>query len=98
MNGLWLSKLVAVLILLPGLTAAPVFITRPVSNGLSMEGARITSGDQDGDWIWQNPLPTGNDLNEVWGSGSSDVFAVGDYGTIVHWTLLCEDAGDNLWT
>ena len=40
---------------------------------------------QGGRWEWQNPLPTGNPLHGVWGSSGSDVFAVGDYGTIVHY-------------
>ena len=33
----------------------------------------------------QNPLPTVYDLNGVWGSSGSDVFAVGAYGTIPHY-------------
>ena len=36
------------------------------------------------DWTLQDPLPTGNHLNDVWGSSSTDVFAVGNKGTIVH--------------
>jgi hypothetical protein len=35
-------------------------------------------------WEWQNPLPTGNHLGGVSGS-SSDVFAVGSAGTILHY-------------
>ncbi len=42
------------------------------------------SGDS-GEWEWQNPLPQGNDLNGVWGSSGSDVFAVGKSGTILHY-------------
>jgi hypothetical protein len=34
---------------------------------------------------WQNPLPQGNSLHGVWGSSPSDVFAVGDAGTILHY-------------
>ena len=37
-----------------------------------------------GDWIWENPLPQGNDLNSVWAVSASDRFAVGDVGTILH--------------
>ncbi len=37
------------------------------------------------DWTWQNPLPQGNSLRDVWGSSGSDVFAVGDGGTILHY-------------
>jgi hypothetical protein len=36
-------------------------------------------------WCWQNPLPQGNDLFGVWGSGPHDVWAVGASGTILHW-------------
>ena len=39
---------------------------------------------QDG-WTWQNPLPQGNSLNGIWGSGANNVFAVGDEGTIVQY-------------
>jgi hypothetical protein len=35
-------------------------------------------------WEWQNPLPQGNPLYGVWGSSSSDVFAVGAAGTVLH--------------
>ena len=38
-----------------------------------------------GEWEWQNPYPTGNTLNGVWGSSGSDVFAVGEAGTILHY-------------
>jgi hypothetical protein len=40
--------------------------------------------NEDG-WCWQNPLPQGLDLHDVWGTGPSDVFAVGDHGTILHY-------------
>ena len=34
---------------------------------------------------WVNPYPQGNTLNDVWGASGTDVFAVGDMGTIVHY-------------
>jgi hypothetical protein len=37
------------------------------------------------EWEWQNPLPTNNSLQGVWGSSGSDVFAVGSGGTILHY-------------
>ena len=37
------------------------------------------------DWTWQNPLPQGNTLLDVWGNTGSDVFAVGGGGTILHY-------------
>lgn len=36
-------------------------------------------------WCWENPLPSGNALYAVNGSGPSDVWAVGDNGTILHY-------------
>ncbi|MBI4285755.1 MAG: hypothetical protein HY670_07635 [Chloroflexi bacterium] len=36
-------------------------------------------------WEWQNPLPHGNPFYDIWGSSSSDVFAVGSGGTILHY-------------
>jgi hypothetical protein len=36
-------------------------------------------------WCWENPQPQGNRLNGIWGSAAADVWAVGDYGTILHW-------------
>ena len=36
-------------------------------------------------WQWQNPLPQGNDLHSVWGSSATDVFVVGDAGTVLHY-------------
>ncbi len=35
-------------------------------------------------WCWENPLPQGNTLNAVWASGASDVWAVGEVGTLLH--------------
>ncbi|MBW1871022.1 MAG: hypothetical protein JRJ19_03105, partial [Deltaproteobacteria bacterium] len=37
-----------------------------------------------GNWCWQNPLPTGNDLTDVWVSEEGEVFVVGACGTILH--------------
>jgi hypothetical protein len=44
-----------------------------------------TSAQAQGRWEWQNPLPQGNTLPGVWGSSGSDVFAVGQYGTLLHY-------------
>ena len=35
-------------------------------------------------WCWSNPLPQGNPLRSVWGSASTDVWAVGYPDTILH--------------
>ena len=37
------------------------------------------------DWCWENPLPAGSALRAISGSSESDVWAVGDNGTIVHY-------------
>ncbi len=37
-------------------------------------------------WEWQNPLPQGNALRDVWSSGAGDLWAVGEHGTLVHST------------
>ena len=34
-------------------------------------------------WCWVNPLPQGNALNAMWGTSATDVYAVGDNGTIL---------------
>lgn len=34
-------------------------------------------------FCWQNPIPQGSNLWAVWGSGATDVWAVGDGGTIL---------------
>ena len=36
-------------------------------------------------WCWENPLPQGNTLRSLWGTGPSDVFAVGDNGTVLRY-------------
>lgn len=36
-------------------------------------------------FTWENPLPHGNDLRAVWGSGPSDVWAGGSAGMLMHW-------------
>jgi hypothetical protein len=33
----------------------------------------------------ENPLSQGNTLHGIWGSSASDVFAVGEGGTILHY-------------
>ncbi len=36
-------------------------------------------------WCWESPYPQGNHLNAVWGSSTSDVWAVGSAGMALHW-------------
>ncbi len=35
-------------------------------------------------WRWENPLPQGNRLNDIWRFNENDIYAVGDHGTILH--------------
>ena len=37
-------------------------------------------------WFWQNPLPQGNDLKDVWVLDQNTIFAVGDRGTLLRST------------
>ena len=36
-------------------------------------------------WCWLHPLPQGNALLGMWGTGPSDIWAVGDGGTALHY-------------
>jgi len=52
-------------------------------------------------WVWQNPLPQGNNLGGVWGRAPDDVFVVGGGGTILHydgssWSLMSSGTSNNL--
>ncbi len=50
-------------------------------------------------WQWENPLPQGTALNDMWGESADNIYAVGDGGTILHfdgvkWTVEPVDAKD----
>ncbi|MCP4348180.1 MAG: hypothetical protein GY795_21975, partial [Desulfobacterales bacterium] len=72
---------------LPDYDTMPVYIlTIEVSDGENNADARITVNvlfPLMPDMAWHNPVPTGNTLAGVWGTGGS-VFAVGDSGTILY--------------
>jgi hypothetical protein len=76
---------------LSGLSAATPYHYRVKSKDASQNEAVsddftfITEAATTSAWTWQNPLPQGNLLTSVWGSSASDVFAVGSYGTILHY-------------
>lgn len=61
----------------------------PVDGGF--EGSRPTIEARSGEicsldrWCWESPRPQGNMLSGVWGSGPTDVWAVGEVGTLLHW-------------
>lgn len=42
-------------------------------------------------WEWHNPYPTTESLNDLWLSPEGELFAVGDSGTIAHYS-------DGIWT
>ena len=52
-------------------------------------------------WCWYNPLPQGNALSGMWGSSASDIWAVGDFGTAMHyngqtWSLINTNTSKHL--
>ncbi|MFZ5432937.1 MAG: YCF48-related protein [Calditrichota bacterium] len=56
------------------------------------------------DWTWQNPLPTGCNLNGVAFAGEQECWAVGNLGTVLHstdggqnWQLIPLDVNVDLW-
>ena len=50
-----------------------------------------TAGMSQEYWYWQNPIPQGNELNDIWMFSSSVILAVGDIGTVIKTT----DGGQN---
>ena len=54
------------------------------------------------EWIWQNPLPTGNYMNAVFAVTPTICVAVGAYGTVIrtedggqHWANLPQSINTN---
>ena len=53
-----------------------------------------------GDWSWQNPLPQGNGLSALWGTSATDIWAVGECGTVLKWngtTWATQPGGTSVW-
>ena len=51
-------------------------------------------------WEWQNPLPQGNTIYDIWGSSDNDIFAVGYNGFILHYdglTWSAMESGTTTW-
>src|SRR5215813_11752680 len=69
------------------------YVMSPASIAVAVNGRNVTGQNflsasavcSAENWRWRNPLPQGNLLFGVWGSGASDVWAVGWSGTILHW-------------
>ena len=55
----------------------------PASIAVTVNGGNLVCSDDN--WCWRMPLPQGNNLRTFWGSGESDIWGVGDVGTILHW-------------
>jgi len=52
---------------------------------------------------WCHPLPQGNSLRGIWGSSLSDIFVVGDYGSVAHyngsaWSLMDSGTTESFWS
>jgi len=59
------------------------------------------SGAAASGWEWQNPLPQGVPLRGLWGASGTDMFAVGDGGTVLHgngtaWSVMPSGTADPL--
>jgi hypothetical protein len=62
---------------------ASCVMTAPTASKVHVRDSRGICSD--GNWCWQNRLPQGNWLRAIWGSDASNVWAVGDAGTILKW-------------
>ena len=77
----WKKNLATIILVMAVLASFLPFLTiSPLVSSAS--AATVVSADG---WGWQNPHPQANELYGVWGSSASDVFAVGDGGTILHY-------------
>ncbi len=62
--------------------ACEVTVSGPVAATATFLPKQCSAGRM----CWENPLPSGNVPNAVWGSSGRDVWIVGRYGSILHWT------------
>src|ERR1041385_3454664 len=72
-----------------------IFLALPSFGAVATESAR---------WVWQNPLPQGNDLRGASFVDANTGTVVGFYGTIVRtsdggssWTIQSSGTTENLW-
>lgn len=107
---LWLNVILLLALLLTGVSY-PIVAALPETGGVPALQAILSEDEpkilatpttllQTPEWTWQNPLPQGNMLRAVWGSGPNDVFAVGAAGTILHfdgsqWSIM--NSGTTEW-
>ena len=65
-------------------TAACSFTHNKPTNITADFAPRICSPNN---WCWYAPLPQGSPLRGMWGSSAKDIWAVGDFGTILHYKV-----------
>ncbi len=46
---------------------------------------RASSNAPTDDWTWLSPLPQGNALHALWGSGPDNIYAAGELGALMHY-------------
>ena len=84
MRGTFIMKKMLLLLITVLLVISPVSVAQTDDTG----------------WVWLNPLPQGNTLRALWGTGPNNIYAVGDVGTILHydgssWQPLSNLPGNN---
>ncbi len=52
-------------------------------------------------FCWSRPVPQGNPIRGIWATSATDIWAVGDFGTLLHyngtaWQVLDSPSNDNL--
>lgn len=57
-------------------------LTVSYTTAITEDDVAVISTD---DWAWQNPLPYGNQIMDIWGTSASNAFAVGMSGSIIHY-------------
>ena len=80
-----LGSIAGAVVLLAVACARPSAPSQPAPDAAAREtwSAGICGAAGDG-WCWGYPRPVGIKLNRLWGTSPSDVWAVGEGGTIVH--------------
>ena len=78
-----MKKLLVLFVMLIGCTPMITGCTTPTKLQSPTSPSESTAGSPG--WILVNPPNPNNDLSAIWGTSSSDVFAVGGLGTILHY-------------
>src|SRR5262245_53536842 len=83
----------------------PFLLIQPMPRALGQrEGGKKPLIDAAAEWIWQNPLPQGNTLQDFFFIDPNNGFAVGAIGTILrttdggnNWDILASGTNDDLY-